>query len=110
MTRTIMIALALSCFTVGRAAAGFVDGNKLFSDCEGQSGGGDSAWGVCVGYVMGAADASETICLPNGVTVGQVRDVVTMYLRNHPERRHYAASSLVETALKEKLRTRCVDP
>jgi hypothetical protein len=82
------------------AFAQFWDGNELYEDCTAQSA---TDWGVCHGYVIGLADAriiDGTICVPNGVEVRQVVDIVVQYLREHPESRHIAAERLAEGALK----------
>jgi Rap1a immunity proteins len=114
MTRAILIAVALSSLVVGgEATAGFTDGNGLFRDCQGgddpretQAGdpGGYSEWGMCLGYILGVADAFDDnlFCLPNGVERGQIKDVVKLWFRDHPEKRHLPAADLVATALKEK--------
>ena len=50
ITQAIVFAVALSCLAVSEAVAGYVDGNQLFSDCEGQEPGdpgGRSQWGMC---------------------------------------------------------------
>ena len=36
MIRAILVAVVLSCLVVSEAVAGYVDGNQLFSDCEGR--------------------------------------------------------------------------
>src|SRR5262245_8237262 len=111
MRRAILVAVALSCFVVGKAAAGFIDGNSLFSACEEEARGdpgGNSPVGMCLGYILGAYDASERaapgkiICVPTGVKAQQVRDGVKLYLRNHPDKRQLPASYLVVIALREK--------
>ena len=103
MRRAILVAVALSFFVVGKTVAGYRDGNELLSDCEGQARGAeDSQWGICLGYILGAYDALEsTTCVPDVVKASQLRDVVKIYLRNHPEERHHQASSLVVAALKQ---------
>lgn len=40
-------------------------------------------------------------CLPEGVTMGQIRDVVTRSLESNPEQRHEMASWLVMKALQK---------
>jgi hypothetical protein len=56
---------------------------------------------------MGVVDARE-FCIPTEVKEGlvieepQVKDVVKLYLRDHPEKLHLPASDLVTAALKEK--------
>jgi Rap1a immunity proteins len=82
------------------SAAQYIDGNKLFGECEAAGGFMEA---TCAGYIMGVTDALETeVCVPNEVNVRQIVDVVKLYLHDHPEKRHFGASSLVTVALKEK--------
>jgi Rap1a immunity proteins len=115
MRRAILVAVALSCFAClpagQQAHAYFYDGNRLFNNCQE----GDTpeattrliSWGFCTGYIMGAVDAVlgagfHKVCIPNGVAQKQMRDVVTSWLDDHPEKRHLSAEFLVIEALKEK--------
>ncbi len=41
----------------------------------------------------------NTLCIPDGVTKGQLADAVKMYLGANPSRRHLDAGSLVPEAL-----------
>jgi hypothetical protein len=82
-------------------AAAFLTGNDLFTDCSATETIGSV---ICHGYVVGAADAfagADLICIPKNVSQGQVADIVTKFLRDHPESRHYSASSEVLQALME---------
>jgi hypothetical protein len=42
-----------------------------------------------------------TACVPDGVSAGQLVEVVKKWLREHPENWHYGADSLVAAALQE---------
>ena len=100
MTRATLIAVALSCFVVGGA-----DGNELFEDCQ-KGRGGNFSDGACAGYIVGAHDAYEGVggfCVPAEANAGQIIDVVKIYLRDHPEKRHLSGSRLILQALKEKV-------
>ena len=63
---------------------------------------------VCVKYIesmAGALTAGNSIngftaCIPTGVQVGQINDVVRLLAR-HPERRHLSAEGPVAQALQE---------
>jgi hypothetical protein len=65
--------------------------------------------GVGAGYVLGIADeennmvrgATPSLCIPVEVTRRQLRDIVNIWLSQHPETRHYAARGLVVAALIE---------
>lgn len=64
--------------------------------------------GQCGGYVRGVLDAyriafilnhqPEPYCISNDVTYGQQINIVTRYLNDHPEIRHFDAALLVTTA------------
>lgn len=74
-------------------------GNDLFAKCADTN---SFYNGYCLGYVVAAVDAWDAdigICLPDGVTKGQIKDVVIKYLVDHPDRRHYVAASNVNAAL-----------
>jgi hypothetical protein len=75
--------------TVAFSARGFVTADDLSSKCSVNS-------PMCMGYVTGVSDIMSTngdICPPNNATVQQIVDIVARYLTDHPERRHYSASS-----------------
>jgi len=87
-------------------SAGFVTSNDLYERCNAQS--GTVEHGFCLGYLAGIADQVNsndmTICipLPDGVTLGQVTDIVVKALREHrSQQRHGSASALAEWALRE---------
>ena len=69
------------------------DGNQLLSDCSDDSG---YMQGFCLGYIraldngmiMLLALNNKKYCRPQGVTVGQVRDVYLSYIRRHPAERN----------------------
>jgi hypothetical protein len=81
--------------TFAFSARGFVTGNDLFSKCSSNS-------PLCMGYIAGVSDVMSTngdICLPDNATVQQIVDIVVKYLSDHPDRRHYSASSESGVAL-----------
>jgi hypothetical protein len=107
--------LAVSLAATGTASAEFKTGNDLYSECT-----APADWQrrflFCHGYIEGIADAEDleglresgfmdpkakrnALCLPAGVQLGQLKDVVVQYLEGHPERRHRSAAALVELAL-----------
>jgi hypothetical protein len=60
----------------------------------------------CLGYIDGVADALDKniingykACVPDGVTAGQLQDVVVQYLRLNPADRHFLAFGLVADAI-----------
>jgi hypothetical protein len=82
------------------ANAFFVRGNQLYEWCTNAS-----SPDACNAYVIGVIDKQEVtdgtkvFCVETHVTIGQASDVVREYLRQHPERRHHQAASLVDDAL-----------
>lgn len=75
----------------------FYTGNELYDKCQRQI-------AFCQGYIAGVADVlsaqnGNSICIPKGVVLGQLTDVVTYWLRDHPEKRQYTANSQVYLAL-----------
>jgi hypothetical protein len=109
-----MLALALAALPAkadGTVEA-FYSGNLLFAACSTQSSTHDS--GLCRGYITGVVDMVSTVaaafsstgapvayCYPNGVTTGQIRDVVIQRLQAHPEERRYPAAGIILTAITE---------
>jgi len=77
---------------------GFEDGNTLYAKCN------ENQRIYCMGYVTGVADLlqgqnTNGVCLPQGVVVGQLVDVVKKFLKEHPETRHFTATSEIQVAL-----------
>lgn len=95
MRRALALILAIS--SQG-AQAEFWDGNTLLSRMSGSAGEQSAA----IGYVMGVADVHHNAsqCAPDGVTAGQMRDMVRNYLTNTPAVRHLSADSIVLHVLK----------
>jgi Rap1a immunity proteins len=85
-----------------QAQGGFLTGNELLTYCKG----GDSKdQAQCLGYIEGVVDTLAFSPLPlscrlsGGVTVGQLKDVVVNALIADPTERHFAAFSLVRSAI-----------
>ena len=93
--------VALCVATVPCAGAGFDTGNSLLRSCMSEN------LNLCLGYTSAISDAmgdggivrGRIACIPVGVTRGQVEDVAVQFLKQHPEKRHFAADSLVAQAL-----------
>jgi hypothetical protein len=112
MCRAILVIVALTLLWSERAFA--IDGNKLYEACEffgpriPTSPADANQGGYCIGFIQGvrvSLGKSGIFCVPTreeGVTGGQVGYVVKLYLREHPELRHFSAADLVAAALKEK--------
>ena len=101
--------LVLGAFGSGAMAAVFENGNELYRHCQNEQAESaeqkDTSAGWCLGYILGAYDAvgkNYAICIPSGVTTGQLKNVVMDWLLNHPEKRDLPAAGLVLDALLEK--------
>lgn len=92
------IALFFSTSLVTTHAQAFINGNKLLSECESEI---MADMNFCLGYVSGAADANDfdDTCIPEGVTLGQIRDIVKRHLVKQPQYRHMSGSFNVSIAL-----------
>ena len=112
MKKTLIVSILLGGMAFTQPArAGFMTGNQLYSACTAEK--NDPTYyqriAQCQSYVTGALDMLDglqsfkklPVCLTSGVTVGQVTDITIKYLREHPEKRNYSASSLVFLAANE---------
>ena len=96
--------LAVLLLGVTPAASDFFTGNELHAFCD-SSNPDEKNPSVCFGYIVGVASALDPMsifCFSDGVKARQVEDIVKNYLKDNPEKRHDAASSLVIAALKER--------
>jgi hypothetical protein len=59
--------------------------------------------GWCTGYITGVGEAMAEpgICIPPEVVAGQVKSVVTKWLKDHPESLHLGADECVIQALRQ---------
>ncbi len=111
-----MALIAVLCLLPELAIEGwFYDGNKLYSGlgyCQEVQGTRFSGQANVVkafscerviGYVMGVSDLlNETNgCQPTGLNSDQLRDVIHLWLRDNPVRRHESAPILIQEALLE---------
>lgn len=99
MKSSLVLAAGLALSTVP-ARADWMSGNELHETCASGSA-VDKA--LCLSYVMGVLDGLRFLDLPLktpvGATGGQVRDVVSKYLADHPETREQPARVLVKSAV-----------
>jgi len=106
------LALLAALFLSSSASfAELFDGNivyRFFETCEKYENGDKSIenyWncGVSKGYVAGVHDAfiGQAFCTPTDASLGQVAEVIHLWLKNHPDDRSYSAESLVVAALQE---------
>ena len=96
-----MIAMLIPLLLAVTPATFFGTGNDL-QTCNQISGPDEER--ICLAYTKGVLDgvllyAKTALCIPQGVTLSQILDIVKLELRDHPESRHYTAASLVVVAL-----------
>ena len=101
----IVVAATMSVSMEARAGATAETGNKLYESCIAPS---SFDRGPCYGYAVGIVDVMSenpingfSACIPNHVTIGQIRDLVTQYLTTNSARRHLTAAGLVAAAQPE---------
>ena len=109
--KRIILAALVGVLVISTANAEFFSGNQLFTDCNGER--PDEEAG-CSGYIMGAMDTIislqrgkllddrfQNVCLPEGVTAGQLVSIVKKYLTENPAERHFAASRIVVIGIRK---------
>ena len=103
MIKKLVTLAALAMLLGSPASYAYTSGNKLAGYCEDKDPYFGS--GFCHGYIAGVGSmltwASERnrICVPDGVTGGQVVSIVRKYLKENPESLHESADLLVTVAL-----------
>jgi hypothetical protein len=114
---TWLAAIFIVAATTPSFAGVYINGNDLYPLCSAtpenvpgeQQANASTQWGFCRGYVAGVADILENrevagyrACIPApAVEVGKLADIVTNFLRDHPEQRHSTAASSVAFALSQ---------
>ena len=87
-------------FVSSMASAAYYSGNDLYNKLNSK----DTADRImALGYIAGVHDVIEgtAVCTPQGVTLGQLGDIVLRKLLAVPEQRHHAADMIVFVALSE---------
>jgi len=122
MTRLI-IPMLVALTVVGTAPSSWAEdggidllsGNKWHTECS-STAPGDALY--CLGFILGVREGLNILegsyfkiddeyreippfCIPNGVSLGQHRDIFKKFLEDHPEKRHERASILFITATRE---------
>ncbi len=90
-------ALAAGCLFSAAAQASFWTGNDLLKRLR-----GDEVDRIhAMGYIAGVHDTGNgvTHCTPPGVTLGQLRDMMTMFLEQYPSIRNEPGDALVVAVL-----------
>jgi hypothetical protein len=96
--RRLVAAVLLTVSTA--ASATFYTGNDLKNRLDG----GDTHQGMLMlGYVAGVVDLGrgDYHCAPEGVTLGQLRDIAYVAINRDPSSRHLNASVLITISLME---------
>lgn len=88
----------------GPAWADYLTGNKLHEMCQTPEGAPFNSFAG--GYIVGFTDSWKDwepgrlrMCIPPGATYGQIRDVVCMFVAQHPEHRHLPAVVMIRSAI-----------
>lgn len=87
-------------------AFGTDTGNELLVTCESTS---TASNAYCIGFIKGVLVTERGLarlpnapftapCIPEGVTMGQLKDIVVAYLKERPQERHWQGWSLVHNA------------
>lgn len=89
---------AIALLAASHSHAAFLSGNDLLTRINSDDG---VLQGVALGYVIGVHDTSHSAlhCSPAGISAGQVRDMVKIWLRDRPATRHLAADGLITDML-----------
>jgi hypothetical protein len=96
------IAATIAALLMSQAVqASFVSGNDLLSDMRASE---TFRRLYAIGYIAGVADTSQHIthCPPDNVTLGQVKDMVEMYLIANAAERNKAADILIVRMLADQ--------
>jgi hypothetical protein len=105
LARAVAAAAALAlCVGSAQAAVFEGSGNRFYEHCQASA--HPFFQGLCSGYIQGVLDRGGVlgppdVCMPDGVTAGQAKDVVSRFLQTHPEVRHAHRLGLVMRALRE---------
>lgn len=94
------------------ARASFYSGDELYKVCTAQRGSTSYVENTyeCIAYITGSVDAFNTFrrtnsmksCIPEDVTIAQLRRTTVAYLKANPGKRGETASALVFAATREE--------
>ena len=98
--RTLAVLIGIGFSSQHTQAGVFLSGNTLYGYINGSN---PYDQNDALGFISGIADAETTLdkqrfCMPDQVSRGQAKDIVTNYLSAHPELRHYSAAYLAVTS------------
>lgn len=107
-TMCTIIALLAAPAAAGAEGIGVATGNELLATCSSED---RIRMSACIGYLQGfshgvivesyEAHARKPFCMPEQVTLGQVRDVVIQGLQRNPATRHIESSVLLMLLLQQ---------
>jgi hypothetical protein len=98
MKRLICICVAVILLTAAPVVA--ITGNELRESADlVEKYPGTGSEGLFMGYVLGVHETLPIFCIPAGVTNRQITEVVSKYLKDHPEELDLSASALVIDAI-----------
>lgn len=93
--RNLIVAAVLATSFAGPVQANLTNGNDLLQHCV------TAPDSFCAGYVGGVIDTSHALfCFPPDATKRQIINITIIYLRDHPEKLHLFAPSLVIKAMR----------
>jgi|LauGreDrversion4_2_1035121.scaffolds.fasta_scaffold973333_2 hypothetical protein len=92
--------LTLSLFLFAQSANAFYTGNELRTKCNSEIKGSFER-GECYGFIAGVVEAQSGVfvCLPSGVTLGQVTEMVKKYINENPAQLHKSGDIIVNSAI-----------
>lgn len=95
--KKVLLSLLFICST---AQAQFQSGNDLHQDINASS---PQSNMYALGYIIGVTDSfiGTAICIPKGVSQGQLMDVVKNFLARAPQARNLPANVIVMVAVEE---------
>lgn len=108
--KQIVGAILAGLLLVGPASAQFYTGNELLDLCKSSR---TLVIGYSAGFVEGRQDivvdaddgmlrtVKPTFCIPDGVTLGQITDVICKALTDNPANRHWSASVLARASIND---------
>lgn len=86
-------------------ATEWLSGNNLYEHCNITTGGQTQILKetLCMGYVIGVIESGAyDACPPDNLGFRQATDIVTMWLRNNPAKRHLNAALLIRNILESE--------
>lgn len=93
MKRLMAASLLALCATTH---ASIINGNTLHKHLS-EASSSNVSWGFAHGYVSGVNDTNNGVsfCTPESVTIGQMTDMVKLFMDNTPSVRHLPADAII---------------